>query len=203
MRGKRRAVRPPPRWGGSQRLVSFSPTPCRGPAWRWGRGPCWGGCRPDSVALWFTRDKSRSRPATTVEAAAASQGHRVPTFSDSAAGPAASRPRDLEASSKPVRPSPAVSLRISKTAPQKAGAVHKLNLVSHTDSVSAPQLCCRSRKADINCASELRGWVPIKLYLHTQAGGQICSAASSWSIPDPTGPGEGGQGSPSPQLCKA
>ena len=82
MRGKREGQRGPPRWGGSQRLVSFSRLPpCRDPAWRWGRGPCWGGCRPDSVALWFTRDKSRSHPVTTVEAAAASQGHRVPAFS--------------------------------------------------------------------------------------------------------------------------
>lgn len=80
-RRERRAARRPQMGGLAEARVLQHPPPSRGPAWRWGRGPCWGGCRPDSVALWFTRDKSHSHPVTTVEAAAASQGHRVPVFS--------------------------------------------------------------------------------------------------------------------------
>lgn len=71
----------PPGAGAHGGSCPSAPSPSRSPAWRWGRGPGWGGCRPDSVALWFTRDKSHSHPVTTVEAAAASQGHRVPVFS--------------------------------------------------------------------------------------------------------------------------
>lgn len=76
-----RAARLPPGAGARGGSCPSAPSPSRSPAWRWGRGPGWGGCRPDSVALWFARDKSHSHPVTTVEAAAASQGHRVPVFS--------------------------------------------------------------------------------------------------------------------------
>jgi len=76
-----RAARPPKGAGARRGSCPSASSPSHGPAWCWGRGPCWGGCRPDSVALWFTKDKSHSHPVTTVEAATASQGHRVPAFS--------------------------------------------------------------------------------------------------------------------------
>lgn len=82
--------------------------------WRGGgHHSCWGGCRPDSVALWFTRDEIYSHPVTTVEADTARQGHGVPTpsecpmFSDSRRR-ASSHPQKLEGSSKPAPPGPAV-----------------------------------------------------------------------------------------------
>lgn len=125
---------------------------------------------------------------TTVEAAAAVR-HRVPVFSQT---PQQGRPPPILRTWR-IPASQCILVLLSRSGSanlhEEARAVHRLSLVSHMDSVSAPQLCCCSRKADISCASELWGWVPIKLYLRKQAGGQICSAASGLSIPGPTDPG--------------
>lgn len=148
-----------------------------------GLHPCLKGCRPDSVALWFTRDEIRSHPVTTVEADAASQGHGVPAPS---ACPVFSQTPVPIHRSRRIPASRRIPVLLSssgqQTRPVKGQVVHGLGLGCWMVSVTAPQLGRCSMKAAVD---DVRGGgcgrVLIKLYLHEQAVGHICPVGSGLS----------------------
>lgn len=145
-----------------------------------GGRPCWGGCSPDGVALWFARNETCSHPVTTVESGAASQGHGVPAGSQcpvSSLTPSKGpdpirRSRGFQQASAPWSCGPARARVGSGTSVGEGpGHVGSAEPAVMPISVTAPQLCRHSRSSHRPCASE---WVQLgfdkTLFTQTSSG---------------------------------